>query len=96
MPEETTYLSRRRQAARYNRTTRTIARWENDPKLNYPSGININGLWYRRLDHLEAWEAERAKAGTAEQPKVPPDKSAKITKPTSPGNERPPEGRARD
>ena len=55
------WLSRRAQATRYGRTPRTIRRWEVDPDLNYPPGIEINGRWYRREDQLNSWDAQRAK-----------------------------------
>jgi hypothetical protein len=54
------WLSRRAQAKRYGRTARTIRRWEIDPSLNYPPGIEIKGQWYRAEDDLDAWDAARA------------------------------------
>ena len=68
------WLSRRAQANRYGRTTRTIRRWETDPDLNYPPGIMINGQSYRREDHLDAWDAERAKV----QAPVDLEKTARV------------------
>jgi hypothetical protein len=57
------YLSRRRQAERYDVAVRTIERWERDPELGYPPGVLINGRWYRDESLLETWERKRA--GTA-------------------------------
>lgn len=69
------WLSRRAQATRYGRTPRTIRRWEVDPDLNYPPGIEINGQWYRREDQLDAWDAARAKV----QAPVDMEKCARAT-----------------
>jgi hypothetical protein len=43
-------------ARRYNKTPRTVDRWRKDPKLNFPSGICINGRWYWDEDVLDAWD----------------------------------------
>jgi hypothetical protein len=46
--------------ARFNVCDRTIARWQNDPDLNFPSPIVINGRKY--FDEIEVvrWERDRA------------------------------------
>jgi hypothetical protein len=62
--EKPVYLSRSKQASRYGVVPKTIKRWENDPKLEYPPGIDINGRPYRPLDALENWEARRGIVGT--------------------------------
>jgi hypothetical protein len=53
------YLSRRRQAERYERSVRTIERWGKDPDLDFPAEIEVNGRWLRPLSKLEKWERSR-------------------------------------
>lgn len=37
------------------RSLRTLARWDEDPKLNFPKPVPIKGRKYRRADELAAW-----------------------------------------
>jgi hypothetical protein len=61
IPEtEERYLSRRKQAERYDKSIKTIERWGDDPALGYPPEIDINGRKFRKLSDLEAWERQRA------------------------------------
>jgi predicted DNA-binding transcriptional regulator AlpA len=53
------FLSDRLVAERYGKSTKTITRWDSDPKLNFPPAIVINGRKHRALSKLEAWERER-------------------------------------
>jgi hypothetical protein len=59
------YLTRRQQGQRYQCSTRTIARWGEDPRLGYPPEIDANGRRLRRLSDLEAWERGRAAVAAA-------------------------------
>lgn len=43
-------------AKRYKVTSRTISRWDTDPKLGFPKPIEINGRKYRRKTELEEFE----------------------------------------
>jgi hypothetical protein len=52
-------LSRRQQAQRYGVVSRTIERWGEDPDLNLPPEIEINGRFYRDEDDLDAWDRAR-------------------------------------
>ena len=47
-------------AARYHVTTRTLARWDDDPALGFPGAVVINRRKYRRLSELLRWERARA------------------------------------
>jgi hypothetical protein len=50
------FLSKRQQAERYGKTPRTIDRWRQNPRLNYPKQYEINGRPHGRLSDLEIWE----------------------------------------
>jgi hypothetical protein len=43
-------------ARRAGVTTRTLRRWEVDPRVGYPQADVILGRRYRWLDEVEAWE----------------------------------------
>jgi hypothetical protein len=61
MDNQERFLSRREQARRYNDcSVKTIERWGQNPKLNFPSEYDINGRKFRKLSELEAWERVRA------------------------------------
>jgi hypothetical protein len=53
------YLSRRKQAERYEKSVRTIERWGEDPDLDYPAELDVNGRKLRALSALERWERKR-------------------------------------
>jgi len=54
----------RRVAERYDRSTRTLKRWEADPAMGFPPAIYVRKRRYRDADALAAWEAkQRAAAG---------------------------------
>ena len=53
------FLSRRAQAQRYGRSTKTIKRWGQDPKMGMPPEYDFDGLPSRREDELEKWERSR-------------------------------------
>jgi hypothetical protein len=42
------------------RTPRTIERWLDDEKLNFPQPVYINRFKYWNLDELETWERKQA------------------------------------
>jgi hypothetical protein len=62
----TTWLSKRLQADRYNKSTRTIDRWARDPKLNYPTQTYFNGRPHSSVAQHEAWERSCALARAAD------------------------------
>jgi hypothetical protein len=45
---------------RFNVCDRTIARWQLDPKLGFPSPILINGRKYFDENKIAQWEREQA------------------------------------
>jgi predicted DNA-binding transcriptional regulator AlpA len=47
------------------RSLRTLARWDEDPKLNFPKPIPIKGRKYRDADELASWLRERAMASVS-------------------------------
>jgi hypothetical protein len=58
------FLSRRAQARRYGKSTKTIKRWGEDPKMGMPPEYDFNGLPSRALDELEPWERSRVAASS--------------------------------
>jgi hypothetical protein len=57
------YLSKAGLAHRYNVTTRTVDRWKDNPKLEFPPpDLVINQREYRKVTTVEAWERKRATA----------------------------------
>jgi hypothetical protein len=59
------YLSTAGLAQRYDVSTRTIERWEKNPKIGLPPpDLVINGRKYRKTKNVEVWERERATAST--------------------------------
>jgi hypothetical protein len=52
-------------AQRYGVSTRTIERWRDDPKLNFPKPDNVNGRNYDWLSKLVRWDRHRAAAGNS-------------------------------
>jgi hypothetical protein len=52
------FLSRKEQADRYGRSTRTIKRWGTDPKMGMPQEYEFNGP-HRDEAELEIWERTR-------------------------------------
>jgi hypothetical protein len=80
------WIKRRKTAERYDVATRTVARWEADPKLKFPTSMLRNGRRYDNEDELDAWDAECAAAGrTARTPadSSPNDREAKATSTTA-------------
>jgi hypothetical protein len=59
-PKPRRFLSRKQQAARYGRSTKTIKRWTADPRMKMPPEYEFNGP-HRAEDELEAWERARIK-----------------------------------
>jgi hypothetical protein len=57
------HLSTARVAFRYDITTRTVERWEDDERLDFPQpDLRINSRKYWKLKTLERWERRRATA----------------------------------
>lgn len=48
---------------RYGICSRTLSRWDRNPKLNFPQPIIINGRKYRIEEELAAWDRELAAKG---------------------------------
>jgi hypothetical protein len=44
----------------FNVCDRTISRWQNDPKLGFPSPIVINGRKYFDETEVKQWERDRS------------------------------------
>jgi hypothetical protein len=63
--QSTDLLPRRLVAERYNVTTRTVVRWENDPDLRFPQPIEINKRRYYHEAELTAWDRANASRLTA-------------------------------
>ena len=59
-------LSDRRVAARYDVSTRTLARWDETPGLGFPSVIYIRDRRYRSLAALEQWDRSIARKAAAQ------------------------------
>jgi hypothetical protein len=51
---------------RYGVCSRTIARWERNPRLGFPAALVVNHRKYRRLAELQAWERVRAAGKSVE------------------------------
>jgi len=64
------WIKRRKTAERYGVSTRTIERWEADPKLNFPLSMIRNGRKYDDDAKLDRWDAECATA--ARTTRTPP------------------------
>ncbi len=55
-----TYLSGPQTARRYGIDSRSLHRWRDDPKLNFPVAMIVNGRTFFDIDELERWEKTRA------------------------------------
>jgi hypothetical protein len=74
---QSSMLPEREAAARYGKTTRTLARWDETAGLNFPPVILIRGRRYRDRAALDRWDlensrkaAERARPRTGRPPKA--------------------------
>jgi hypothetical protein len=55
------YLSKAGIARRFDVSTRTVDRWKDDPKLEFPAAdLTIRQREYRKVATIEAWERRRA------------------------------------
>ena len=45
---------------RYNRHPKTLERWEDDPKMDFPKARDIRGRYYYAEDELDAYDASHA------------------------------------
>jgi hypothetical protein len=59
LPNLGPYLSRRKVAERYEKSTKTIERWERDPRLQFPKPIEVNGHYLHSEPLLVRWERSR-------------------------------------
>jgi hypothetical protein len=66
---------------RYQVNQRTIDRWLDDEKLNFPRPILVNNRRYFPLDQLEAWEISRVRIQPAPPRGVAAKPRPKTTKP---------------
>jgi hypothetical protein len=64
-------------AEKYGRSIKTIDRWREDPKLNFPKGLVINGRKYDDVDELEAWDLWMAANPAPKRYTQPPRKTLK-------------------
>jgi hypothetical protein len=53
-------LPRRAVADRYGRSIKTLSRWEDDPAMEFPKSIDINGFKYFAEADLIDWENRRS------------------------------------
>jgi transposase len=65
-PTPVIWLSKRAQAQRYGKSTRTIDRWMRDPRLNYPKQVKFNGRPHSKIEDHETWERSCALARAAD------------------------------
>ena len=56
------YLAAKRVQERYDITDRTLDRWLNNPEMDFPRPMVVNGRRYFRETELVAWERKRATA----------------------------------
>jgi hypothetical protein len=59
-PNRGPYVPKKKVALRYDTTTRTIDRWSEDPALEFPVPLNINGRVYFSEPELIEWERQQA------------------------------------
>jgi hypothetical protein len=59
------YLTRREQAARYSKSTKTIQRWGQDASMAMPPEYSFRGKPHREESELEEWERTRVGATAA-------------------------------
>jgi hypothetical protein len=57
-------MPRRKVAARYDVSVRTIVRWEADPAVQFPRPVVINRRKYYYISALIPWERARAASST--------------------------------
>ncbi len=55
-PTRPKYLTKSTVARRYDATTRTIDRWERNPKVGFPASFSIGRRRYWREDELDAFD----------------------------------------
>jgi hypothetical protein len=74
MTEKPVLIADARVAQRYDVCTRTLARWDQTPGLNFPPPILLRRRRYRELAALGAWDRANARLVAAE-----PRKRARAT-----------------
>jgi hypothetical protein len=50
-------------------TRRTLARWREDPRLNFPQPIIINERWFFRRADIAAWQTLQANKAPTVRPR---------------------------
>ena len=55
------YIPTKGLCERYHVVPRTVNRWRNDPKLDFPKPMGINGRNYYDEEKQNRWDAERKK-----------------------------------
>lgn len=55
-----TWQPRKKTAQRYGVCVRSVRRWENDPRLDFPKAKIVNGRRYDSIDMLDAWDRAMA------------------------------------
>jgi hypothetical protein len=58
-PNPKRFLTRQQQAERCSVHVRTVCRWGDDPEMDLPPEIDLNGRPCRAEDELEGWERRR-------------------------------------
>jgi hypothetical protein len=56
---------RRETAQQFGKTTRTLERWERDPKLGFPAPIVINRMKYDSVRKLQQWKRDQVAGGVS-------------------------------
>jgi hypothetical protein len=59
LPNLAPYLTRKKVAARYEKSVKTIERWEQNPRLQFPKPIEVNGHYLHSEPLLIRWERGR-------------------------------------
>jgi hypothetical protein len=59
LPNPGPYLTRKKVAERYAKSVRTVERWEQDPRLQFPRPIEVNGHYLHSEPQLIRWERSR-------------------------------------
>lgn len=59
------YLPARLVAARYAMTIRSLDRWADDDRLDFPAPVYLGRMRFWRVADLEAWEAAQAERSAA-------------------------------
>ena len=53
-------------AKQFGVTTRTIDRWDEDPELDFPKAVEINGRKYRRSNEIRVFQRAHLRSARSE------------------------------